>query len=161
MRIGLISDTHGFLHGKVFDLFADTQYILHAGDIGDDRILDELETIAPVFAVSGNVDGAPTTRRPLTYTGELAGVRIAMTHGHLLDPRDYNESATEMFRDYKPRIIIHGHSHRARNDMHEDINIINPGAACKPRFRDVPSVAILEIEPRGTWFVQFHEIKWK
>jgi len=161
MRIGVISDTHGFLDGRVYNLFNDVQYILHAGDVGDDRILDELEMIAPTHAVSGNVDGSPTKRRPLKWSGEIAGVEICMTHGHLLDSSDYNRSALEFFKGESPHLIIHGHSHKGKNDKLDGIVFLNPGAACKPRFRDVASVAIVEVEPSGRFFVQFHELEKK
>ena len=57
MKIGLISDTHGYLDPKVLELFADASHILHAGDIGGDSIILELKAIAPVTAVLGNTDG--------------------------------------------------------------------------------------------------------
>jgi putative phosphoesterase len=59
MKIGLISDTHGHLPGKVHDAFKTVDLILHAGDIGSQDIINELETIAPVYAVHGNIDGWP------------------------------------------------------------------------------------------------------
>lgn len=158
MRIGLISDTHGYLNSKVFDVFAYVQYILHAGDVGDDRILDELQEVAPTFAVSGNVDGSPTKRRPLRFVQEFSGAVIAMTHGHLLDPSRYNESALELFAAEKPALIIHGHSHRAKNETLGDVIVVNPGAACKPRFKDISSVAVLEIELGGHLRVEFKEL---
>lgn len=158
MKIGVISDTHGYLDGYVFHAFAEVQQILHAGDIVEDRILDELEEIAPVIAVSGNCDFGVTARRPLKWCGEVAGVKICMTHGHLLNPSDYNESALEFFASENPQIIVHGHTHVARHDKHEGVTILNPGAAGKPRFRDVPSIAIIEIRPDRSFEVTFHEI---
>ncbi|MGI8907923.1 MAG: metallophosphoesterase family protein [Candidatus Sumerlaeaceae bacterium] len=158
MRIGVISDTHGFLDSRVYHMFNDVQHILHAGDVGDDRILDELEMIAPVNAVTGNVDGSPTKKRQMKWCGTLFGVRICMTHGHLLDPADYNRSALKFFQDEKPQVVVHGHSHRGKNETQEGVLFLNPGAACKPRFRDVASVAILEIEPGGRYFAQFQEL---
>lgn len=158
MRIGIISDTHGYLAGKVFDLFCDVQYILHAGDIGDDRVLTELETLAPVFAVSGNMDGTPTKHRPITFSRELGGIRICMTHGHLLNPGCYSESAIRMFSDEEPRVIVHGHSHRAKHETLGEVSIINPGAACRPRFQEIPSVAVLEIAPNGELVFKFHRL---
>lgn len=159
MRIGVISDTHGFLDSRVYHLFNDVQHILHAGDVGDDRILDELELIAPINAVSGNVDGTPTKRRPNKWCGTLYGVRICMTHGHLLDERDYNRSALTFFEGEVPDIVIHGHSHKGKNQTENGVLFLNPGAACKPRFRDVASVAVLQIEPGGSFFAQFHELE--
>ena len=63
MRIGVISDTHGLLRPEVFEVFDRVDYILHAGDVGPESILDELATIAPVTAVYGNTDGWALRRR--------------------------------------------------------------------------------------------------
>lgn len=158
MRIGVISDTHDYLDGYVFHAFADVQQILHAGDIGEERILDELEEISPVFAVSGNCDFGVTARRPQKWCGELGGVKICMTHGHLLDTRNYNDSALEFFAGEDPQIIIHGHSHVARHDRYQGVSFLNPGAAGRPRFRDVPSVAVIEIRPDRSFEITFQEI---
>ena len=62
MKVGVISDTHGWLDPKVFELFTGVSHILHAGDIGPDALIAELETIAPVTAVIGNTDSSPTFR---------------------------------------------------------------------------------------------------
>lgn len=157
-RIGLISDTHGWLNPKVLDVFADVQYILHAGDVGDDRILDDLEAMAPTYAVSGNTDGIPIARRPLRFSRELGGVRICMTHGHLLDSDDYNLSAYRLFEEDKPRVIVHGHTHRAKNKLIADVLFVNPGPACRPRFNDTASVAVLEILVDRSIEVRFVDI---
>ena len=158
MRLGIISDTHGFLDSRVYHLFDGVTHILHAGDVGDDLILDELQEIAETIAVSGNVDGSPTARRLQKWSGTLFGLRICMTHGHLLDPRDYNGSALKLFKDENPQLIIHGHTHIGKNETRDGIVYLNPGAACKPRFRDVASVAIVEITPAGRFHVEFREL---
>lgn len=158
MKIGVISDTHDYLDGYVFHAFDGVQQILHAGDIGEERILDELEEIAPVQAVSGNVDFGVTKRRPQKWCGELFGVKICMTHGHLLDPANYNKSARKFFEGENPRIIIHGHSHIAKNESDEGVTILNPGPAGRSRFRDVPSLAIIEVKPDKTYEITFIEI---
>ncbi|MDA2932062.1 metallophosphoesterase family protein [Nitrospinae bacterium AH-259-F20] len=62
MKIGVISDTHGFCHPRVFQLFEGAELILHAGDIGDETIITDLEAIAPVTAVFGNIDRPPPDR---------------------------------------------------------------------------------------------------
>lgn len=158
MRIGVISDTHGFLDGYVFHAFDGVQYILHAGDIGEERILDELEEIAPVHAVSGNTDFGVTSRRPLKWSGEIAGVKICMTHGHLLDASEYNKSAAEFFEDEYPQIIIHGHSHIAKHEKYGDISVLNPGPAGRSRFSDIPSLALIEIGPDRSYEITFVQI---
>src|SRR5512132_1554661 len=82
--VGLISDTHGLVRPEVHTALAGVELILHAGDVGDDAILDELETIAPVRAVYGNTDapGRPRLRESLALV--LGGVRIHVSHGHEL-----------------------------------------------------------------------------
>ena len=159
MRLGVISDTHGRLHGRVFEVFEGVDHILHAGDIGDDAVLDDLETIAAVSAVSGNMDGMPTKRRPLKFVGEFAGLRIGMTHGHLLDAADYNRSALQLFQSEKPQVIIHGHTHRAKNQTQEGVAILNPGAAWRPRSGRYPTVAIMEIGSPGGFVFKVIELK--
>ncbi|PKO14522.1 hypothetical protein CVU37_14375 [candidate division BRC1 bacterium HGW-BRC1-1] len=155
-RIGLISDTHGYLNPKVLDLFAQVQYILHAGDVGEDHILDTLESMAPTFAVSGNTDGIPIVRRPLRFSGELGGVRICMTHGHLLDSGDSNLSAYLMFQEDKPGVIVQGHTHIPQNKLISDVLFVNPGSASRSRSgAENPSVAILEIAVDGELTVKF------
>ena len=149
MRIGVLSDTHGYLNPKIFDLFADVDLILHAGDIGDDRVLTDLEQFAPTRAVTGNVDGSPTPRRPLRYCDDVACVRVCMTHGHLLDGDDYNLSAYRLFEAEKPQVIIHGHTHKAKNELIAGVLFLNPGAAGKPRFNDIASVCILDFHTDG------------
>ena len=65
VRIGVISDTHGYLDPAVIALFAGASHIIHAGDVGNPAIIAALETIAPVTAVSGNVEGdGPTPGCP-------------------------------------------------------------------------------------------------
>lgn len=161
MRIGVISDTHGQLDGRVFDRFAGVDLILHAGDLGDDRVLDDLEAIATVHAVSGNVDGTPVARRPLTWHGAPGGLTIAMTHGHLLPGRggDLDAGLRAAFAHLPavPRLFVHGHTHKARFETVAGVSYLNPGAACRPRFgaTDAPGLAIVEIEPRGGFHVKF------
>jgi len=80
-RIGVISDTHGYLDPVVAELFGGVTHIIHAGDIGDPAILEALEAIAPVTAVLGNVEGDDLVSvLPREVTGEIAGVRFVVAH---------------------------------------------------------------------------------
>src|ERR1044071_6649787 len=82
MRIGLISDTHGLLRAQVFEVFEGVDHVLHAGDVGEAGILDELAAIAPVTAVWGNVDGWDVRNRTSEVAEiELGGVAIVVVHG--------------------------------------------------------------------------------
>src|SRR3569833_1786931 len=83
-QIGLISDTHGLVRPDVHTALAGVELILHAGDVGDDAILDELSLIAPVRAVYGNTDSPGRSRLANAIDVEIDGVRIHVSHGHEL-----------------------------------------------------------------------------
>ena len=144
MRIGLISDTHDQLRPQVFDIFADVDLILHAGDVGEIDIILELEAIAPVHAVMGNTDSPglqPRVRDEVLL--ELEGHRIVVVHGHRL-----GSPTPDLLHSSYPQadVIIYGHTHRQRVDERDGCIIVNPGAAGAARFDLKPSVAILTLE---------------
>jgi putative phosphoesterase len=146
MRLGLIADTHGRVHAEVHDVFAGVDRILHAGDVGDGDVLEELGLLAPVTAVYGNADGPELRRRlPPVAEIEVDGFRFVVTHGHQLgspDPEGLKEAYPEA------DVIVFGHTHRALIHGLPDFTVvINPGAGGLARFDLRPSVAILETEP--------------
>lgn len=151
IRIGVISDTHGLLHPDVFEIFEGVAMIIHAGDVGDDRILDELGAIAPTVAVSGNVDGPPLPgRRPAALRLETPLGRIGVTHGHLeAAPTTSLARMVGFFSDFKPVLIIYGHSHIPKVDRIDGVTLFNPGAAGPPRFGRAPSVGLIEPDGSG------------
>jgi uncharacterized protein len=142
LKIGLISDTHGQLRAKVLESFQGVDLILHAGDIGDLNVITELETLAPVHAVHGNTDDAQVAARyGESVELQVDGVRIAMTHGHLLGA----PTAPGLRRMFPTAdVIIYGHTHRQRVDPGKPL-LINPGAAGPARFRLKPAVTLLEL----------------
>lgn len=143
MRLGLISDTHGLLRPRVFAHFEGVQAILHAGDVGDEGILDELEAIAPVTAVYGNTDGsALRARLPEVARLELAGANVVVVHGHKLVRATARHTA-EAHPDAD--LVVFGHSHRSEVERFGRTLAVNPGAAGHRRFRSVPSVALAEV----------------
>lgn len=146
MRLGLIADTHGKLRAAVHDVFAKVDRILHAGDVGDAEILEELELLAPVTAVWGNVDGPALRRRlPRVATIEIDGFQLVVTHGD-----QFGSPEPEGLKATFPRadVIVFGHTHRpVIRDLPDFTVVINPGAAGPARFNQQPSVAILETEP--------------
>ncbi len=150
-RIGVISDTHGYLNVKVLDLFEGVQMILHAGDIGNEEVLIELGTLAYVCAVSGNVDGYPEPqRRPLTRQLETPAGRIAMTHGHLPQaPTSDKELMIASFHEFKPNIVIFGHSHIPHLSQIDGVTLFNPGSAGRGRFGRGPSVGLITVAEPG------------
>lgn len=152
-RIGVLSDTHGRLFADVFDIFEGVQLILHAGDIGRDDLLMELETIAPTHAVSGNVDGAPQPGRPLTCELETPAGRIAMTHGHLMSaPTHDHERLVRSFAKFHPDIVIFGHSHIPHLSRVGDVWLFNPGSAGQARFGKKRSVGLITATADGPKF---------
>jgi putative phosphoesterase len=146
MRLGIISDTHGKLRPEVFEIFAEVQHILHAGDVGEGDILDELEVLAPVTAVYGNVDGFELrSKLPQVAQMELDGFNVTVTHGDQFgSPTPAKLHAA--FPDAE--IIIFGHTHRPLLELvDKTVTVMNPGSAGAARFQLKPSVGIMELEP--------------
>jgi uncharacterized protein len=141
-RVGLISDTHGMLRPQVFDAFQGVDVILHAGDVGDDDILDELQAIAPVYAVRGNTDRADNARLPVSRVLDISGLRVHVSHGHEVGAKPVTLVAAYGDAD----VIIYGHTHRELITEEEGVLVVNPGAAGARRFDLMPCVAILTIE---------------
>lgn len=140
MRIGVISDTHGLLRAEVPLLLAGVEHILHAGDVGDIRILETLRAIAPTTAIRGNIDlhGA-TASLPATEAIELGGHFLYMLHS--INDLDLTPSAAGF------SVVIFGHSHRPEIRSDRGVLYLNPGS-CGPRRFSLPiSVAILNLEP--------------
>lgn len=140
-RIGLISDTHGMVRASVHTALAGVSQILHAGDVGGDAVLAELELVAPVRAVYGNTD-APGTP-PLVAALDLVvdGVRIHVSHGHELG----SPTPELLLATYPADVIVYGHTHRQLVARAGGRLVVNPGAAGARRFRLEPSVGILTI----------------
>jgi len=142
MKIGLISDTHGFFDLKVPEIFADVSHILHAGDIGGDSIVAELGAVAPVTAVLGNTDGSPTFR--LTEVVAL-GQRKFLVH-HIVNPHALKENLQFQIARERPDAVVFGHTHKAFCETIGGVLYLNPGYAGKPKFGVERSVAILHCD---------------
>lgn len=143
MKIGIISDTHGLLRAQVFDVFAGVEHVLHAGDVGDPGILDELAAIAPVTAVWGNVDGFDIrTRTTEVAEIELGGVRVVVIHG-----MQFGSPTPQKVAAAHPDagLVVFGHSHRPLIEQVGPTLAVNPGSAGRQRFRDPVTVALAEI----------------
>jgi putative phosphoesterase len=145
MKLGVISDTHGFLDPKVLKLFAGVGHILHAGDIGSDDIIAELEAVAPVTVVLGNTDASPNFR--LTEVVALAG-RKFLVH-HVVNPRALTENLQLRIARERPDAVVFGHTHKAFYETIDGALYLNPGYAGKPKFGAERSVAILQCDGKG------------
>jgi putative phosphoesterase len=139
MTIGVISDTHGLLRDEAIESLQGSELILHAGDVGDPRILDRLRVIAPTIAVRGNVDsGAWARSLPLTEVVEAGSLHLYMLHevSRLdLDPKAAGFAA-----------VIYGHTHRPAADDRDGVLYLNPGSAGPRRFSLPITVARLKVD---------------
>ncbi|MBN1479545.1 metallophosphoesterase [candidate division KSB1 bacterium] len=139
LTIGIISDTHGVLPNEVMDIFSDVDQIIHAGDIGNEDILIELATLAPVVAVYGNMDGfriRQKTRERVDFS--LYGFDFIISH----IPGPFTA-------DDKPTIRINGHTHEPKIIEMNGSFYINPGSASKPPGKAKRSVAKLILVKAG------------
>jgi putative phosphoesterase len=131
MKVGLLSDTHGWIHPRLFDHFAECDEIWHAGDIGSIETADKLAAFKPFKAVYGNIDDALIRK---VYTEHLKfkaeEVLVWLTHigGN---PGHYDHRVKPMIYENPPDIFICGHSHIAKvmHDKKGGFLYINPGAA--------------------------------
>ncbi len=149
MLVGVVSDTHGYLNPRVLELLQGVDRILHAGDIGNHTIIEELGLIAPTTAVRGNNDKeGPASQYPLEATETLAGCRVLLTHQVKL-PKDPKAKALRDYLDSGVEVVVFGHSHIALQERLGPVLFFNPGAAGKRRFKVVPSIGFLTIEEGG------------
>jgi len=145
-RIGVISDTHGFLDPAVVALFAGVDAIIHAGDVGDPAIVAALRVVAPVTAVSGNVEGDGTAGLPREVTGEVGGVRFVVGHKpKRLLKRVAAGRVTVGPDNARPDLVVYGHTHVPSASWVDGTLYLNPGTASTPDEEDDgPTVALVE-----------------
>lgn len=170
--IGVVADTH--VPDRVNALHPDllyqlvtrkVEYIFHAGDISTGRVLDELRTIAPVYAVAGNRDWfQPALPRHQLF--RINGVETLLTHGHINAYHYWVDKVKNFLRGYqfdryairlpllapKAKILIHGHSHHAENRQLGGRLFFNPGSSSvteKPDFQ--LSFGIIQFHPDGNF----------
>lgn len=138
IKVGLISDTHGYLDPQVSEYFEDRDEIWHAGDFGNLSVVNELQQIAPLTGVYGNIDGSEIRNEfPQHQRFEREGLKIWMTHiGGM--PGRYCIPIREEINRQAPDIFICGHSHILKIARDPDLSnmlYINPGAAGKQGFQ--------------------------
>jgi hypothetical protein len=153
-RIGVISDTHGYLDPQLERLFKGVDHILHAGDVGQPWLVMELESIAPVTAVLGNTDYDLNLRS--TEVLRLAGRKILLHHIVSLptpDPLIGGRIARE-----KPDLVVFGHTHRSHLKRTDLVTYLNPGYAGRRNMGVSRSVATIECRD-ADMCIQFHDLE--
>jgi putative phosphoesterase len=138
ITVGVISDTHGLLRPQATEALKGSDVIVHAGDVGDPQILEQLRGIAPTFAVRGNVDtGAWAQALPLIEVVEAGPLQLYVLHDIAtldIDPQAAGFAA-----------VISGHSHRPGAERRRGVLYLNPGSAGPRRFTLPIAVAKLHV----------------
>ncbi|MBV8255334.1 MAG: metallophosphoesterase family protein [Chitinophaga sp.] len=147
-KIGLMSDTHSYLHPQVFTYFEGVDEIWHAGDIGDSKIADQLEAFKPFRAVWGNIDGKDIrVRYPETLHFNLEGVQVMITHigGY---PGKYAPGVKAELIAHQSKLFICGHSHilKVMPDPALGLLHMNPGACGQQGWHKVKTLLRFQLE---------------
>ena len=163
MKIGVVSDTHGYFDPHLALRLDGVTEILHAGDVGPQQLLDQFSTIAPVRAVRGNID-AGSLGLPPTLTRRYGGVEIHLMHEL---PKSQSvlsdwaraaplagkqaERCNQFLRSFpeKCRIVVFGHTHEPCLEVLAGKLFFNPGSAGRKRFSLPRCCGLLEISPEG------------
>ena len=145
IKIGVLSDTHGYLDPKIIPLFQGVMQILHAGDIGSLEVITQLEKVAPVIAVHGNGDINSVLKRfPDRQIVTVSSNNILLTHigGPLTRLKNLLPEGMSL-EDID--MVIYGHSHSPEFRQREGLFFFNPGAASIKMCYVTPSVGLLTI----------------
>lgn len=150
MKLGVISDTHvpsrmRRLPPRVLQTFVDEEVetILHAGDIERADVLTELEAVAPVVAVRGNMDrSGETAHLPQQRVIDLAGRHIALCHGWGA-PQGIVERILDAIEEPDIDLLVYGHTHHPHDDTVRGVRVFNPGSASINYFHSSPTVGII------------------
>jgi putative phosphoesterase len=148
--IGLISDTHGLLRAEALAALRGSDLIIHAGDIGNAKILDQLGTLAPIVAVRGNIDkGDWASQLQVTAVVEAASALIYVLHD--IQQLDLDPVRSEF------NIVISGHSHKPSRTERSGVVYVNPGSAGPRRFQLPITVARLNLT-QSPWAIDFIDL---
>jgi len=146
--VGIVADTHGLFDPALQRHLQGVDRIIHAGDIGDMAVLEELRQIAPVIAVSGNVDTGPAGKFPGETVVQLAGCRIAVRHV-VYEGGSIRRDARRFLDRTKPDVCIFGHTHKPKIEWIGRLLLFNPGSAGPRRFSLPRSLGLLSIRNDG------------
>lgn len=146
-RIGIFSDTHSFLHPNIQTHFNDCDEVWHAGDFGNIESIESLFQKSKTRGVYGNIDDKNIRiLHPEYLTFEVEQAKILMIHIAGSLPR-YNPKVKQLIKEYKPQILVCGHSHilKVQPDPQNKILYINPGAAGNHGFHKIRTLLKMDI----------------
>jgi len=143
--IGVIADTHGLFDPAIRRHFRHVDHIFHAGDIGKRSVIEQLEQIAPVTAVSGNIDAGELGVFSSEAVFELAGRRIAIRH-ILYEGGRLTKDGRAFLEREQSDICIFGHTHQPRTEWFGKTLLFNPGSAGPKRFSLPRGIGLLTIQ---------------
>ena len=147
----MISDTHGLLRPEALQALRGSDLLIHAGDVGDPKILDALRKIAPLVAIRGNIDTAEWAKSlPETLVAQAGPVSIYVLHD--VKALDLDPKAAGF------DIVVCGHSHKPERSERNGIIYINPGSAGPRRFHLPISVARLDLGI-APWSIEFIDLE--
>src|SRR4029077_16688701 len=147
--IGLISDTHGLLRPEALRALEGSDLIIHAGDVGDPKILEELRRLAPVVAVSGNIETVACAGLPETAVAHAGSASIYVLHD--VKALDLKPAAAGF------AMVVSGHSHKPLVEERERVLRVNPGTAGPRRFNLPVTVARVDLR-QEPWRVDFIDL---
>ena len=136
MRLGIISDTHNVLKDEILTYLKDCDYIIHAGDVGEQSIIDQLSILAKTFIVRGNNDKGDWGRQLPDYLEiELDNILIYVVH----DQKDIPKQLEHV------DLVIYGHSHKYHEEVRDGVIFLNPGGCGRRRFSLPLTMAVIEL----------------
>jgi uncharacterized protein len=147
LKIGLISDSHGYIDQKVIDYLQDVDEVWHAGDIGDLRVLENLPKNKVKRIVTGNIDDQMAGQSfPEEIWVEIEGLKVGIIHIAGKPPR-YAKGIKEKIREYNAQLLVCGHSHICKVEYDKALNCLymNPGAIGQHGFHVIRTMLLFEI----------------
>ena len=137
-KVGIISDTHGLMRPEVLEVLKTCDYVLHAGDFTEEKILDQIRFIGQLYAVRGNSDG-------LWARGLAEKLRFRIEDLEFLLVHDRNKARAAAL---EADVVVSGHTHRYSEEVADGRLWLNPGTCGWPRFPGEVSMAVMEITGR-------------
>ncbi|GAB4380590.1 MAG: metallophosphoesterase family protein [Salibacteraceae bacterium] len=148
MKLGVLSDTHGYMDERIIAHLKGCDLIVHAGDVGHPDVLESIRNIAPVIGVYGNIDGGAIRSQLPEWqfqTVEKMGFLVIHIAGAF---QKYNAKTRALIAEFKPEVLVCGHSHilKVAHDKSHDLLYVNPGACGRHGFHKTRTLLTLEVD---------------